>query len=617
MPDLGALLRSWLAGGRDAGARSTDSAEFAVAGKRTVAADGFRVELDLTSQVLAINLPEYEYDRGLDDKSGAFEAPLSPTLGKIDPGQPVSASVLAQKAKVFDDGLLAAVELATQDGVGRHVGKSGLLMALGRALVGKDPAVAGEVQALLLGAARLGQVAIPAAPPAVEPLVARAIQEFLADEKRSKPIGFYTWSERLSRIFQQDRMLQAELKDSAAIQTLMDALRADPALRAAYDALLRLTARLTNPFAAPDLRSLLAARDRGVLDPAEPGTRFFPPSAAHETEIIKRLFGNQPIPDGFVLVDEMVRRVRSGELNLEPRPESGWYDYQTWALEPLVIPERMPEGTRLSLADGYRGVLLELFKGLLTLTRESHIKWLEIPMVGSAMGPREVIIPIAPKLAAEPLPTFYLRRALGYRFARGVLEEAVGGAQLAGMHRLTPAGALRATLAEELAQIESLFMGAHVRVSRQLGLSPDASAGNESVADAASERFAAWAQGLDADPDLAQDLRTMVPVYYDIERNKTRVWAFLGWASRRVEVSYARPPKATILNRRGRPVSDGPTIRWGTLYTELAYPVTAEVYVDRILDREEFRRLCDGCGTRTEIMRKLGASGGTAPTIGA
>ncbi len=617
MPDLAAWLRSWLAREPGAGARSTDSSEFAVAGKRTVAADGFTVELDLTSQVLAINLPEHEYDWRLDYKSGAVEASLSPTLGKSDPGQPVSASVLAQKAKVFDDGLLAAVELATQDGVGRHIGKAGLLKALGRALVGLDPAVAGEVQALLLGAARLGQVAIPAVPAAVEPLVARAIQQFLTDEKRSKPIGFYTWSEQLSRIFQQDRMLQAELKDSAAIETLVGALRADPAVRAAYDALLRLTSRLTNPFAAPDLRSLLAARDRGVLDPPEPGTGFFPPAAANETEIIKRLFGDQPIPDDFVLVDEMIRRIRSGELNLEPRPESGWYDHQTWALEPLVIPERMPEGARLALGDEYRDLLLELFKGLLTLTRESHIKWLELPMVGSAMGSREVVIPIAPKLAAEPLPTFYLRRGLGYRYARGVLEEALGPPMLARMHRLTPAGAVHPTLAEELAEIESLFMGAHVSVSRQLGLTPDASAGDESVADRAGERFAAWARRLDVDPDLAQDLRAMVPVYYDIERRKTRVWLFLGWASRRIEVSYARPPKARILNRRGHPVSDGPTIRWGTLYTELAYPVTAEVYVDRILDREEFRRLCDGCGTRTEILRKLGASKGAAPAIGA
>jgi hypothetical protein len=411
-------------------------------------------------------------------------------------------------------------------------------------------------------------------------------------------------------------MLQAELKDFAAIGILVDALRADPSAHAAYDALLRLTSRLTNPFAAPDLRNLLAARDRGALDPPAPRTRFFPPSAGQETEIAKKLFDGRPIPDSFVLVDEMIRQIRSGELNLAPRPESGWYDYLTWALEPLVVPERMPEGARLALGEEYRDILLELFRGLLTLTRESHIKWLEIPPVGSALGPREVVIPIAPKLAAEPLPTFYLRRAIGYRFARGVLEEAFGTPQLARMHRLTPAGAVRATLAEELAEIESLFMGAHVSVSRQLGLTPDGSPGDESMANAAAERFAVWTRGLEADPDLAQDLRAMVPVYYDIERRKTRVWVFVGWASRRIEVSYAQPPKAKILDRRGNQVSAGPTIRWETLYTELTYPVTAEVYVDQILDREEFRRLCDGCGSRTDILRKLGASKETVPKSG-
>jgi hypothetical protein len=610
MPDIAAFVRWLLTRGSGAGARDTGDSEFAVAGQRTVTASGFRVELDLTSQVLAVDTPEYECDFGPEDKSGAFEASLRPTLGKIEPGQPVSASVLAQKAKAFDDGLLAAVELASQDAVGRQQGKAGLLHALCHALAGADPAVAGEAQALVLGAARLGQVASPVLPAAAETLARNRAEAFLADESRSKPVGFYTWSEPLSRIFRQDRMLQGELEQCAAIDVLVDALRADPSARAAYEALLRLTARLTNPLVAPDLRDLLVARDRGALDSPALHHRFFPPSAAHETELVKKLYEGRPIPDGFVLVDEMIRRIRGGESNLQPGPDSGWYDYQTWALEPLVIPERMPEAPRLSLGAGYRDVLLELFKGLLTLTRESHLKWLELPAVGSMLGPRIVIIPIAPKLAAEPLPTFYLRRALGYRFVRGVLEEAFGAPQLARMHRLTPAGAVDATLAEELTEIESLFVGAHVSVSRQLGLRPDAGAGDEPMASAAAGRFAAWARSLEADPDLAQDLRVMVPVYYDVERRKTKVWAFLGWASRRVDVSYAQPPKVTVRDRRGNPVPEGPTIRWETLYTELTYPVTAEVYVERILDRVEFRRLCDSCATRNEIMQRLEMSSG-------
>ena len=45
----------------------------------------------------------------------------------------VSASVLAQKAKQFDDGLYAAVDLAAQSGAGKFPGKAEMLGRLARA----------------------------------------------------------------------------------------------------------------------------------------------------------------------------------------------------------------------------------------------------------------------------------------------------------------------------------------------------------------------------------------------------------------------------------------------------------------------------------------------------
>jgi hypothetical protein len=56
---------------------------------------------------------------------------------------------------------------------------------------------------------------------------------------------------------------------------------------------------------------------------------------------------------------------------------------------PLVIPEKMPEAPRLDLDASYRRQLLELFKGILALTRETHIKQLEIPAVGAAAPRRK------------------------------------------------------------------------------------------------------------------------------------------------------------------------------------------------------------------------------------
>ena len=66
---------------------------------------------------------------------------MSPTLAAT--GGFVSASVLAQKAKQFDDGLYAAVEEAAQNGAGRFAGESGCLLArLARALRRRGRAIA-------------------------------------------------------------------------------------------------------------------------------------------------------------------------------------------------------------------------------------------------------------------------------------------------------------------------------------------------------------------------------------------------------------------------------------------------------------------------------------------
>ena len=589
--------------GRSLQQANSSENEFAVPGKRTVITAGYKVELDLTNQVLAIGAPK-DWEYRSDGNPRLAEAPLKPTLGSTSMTEFVSASVLAQKAKIFDDGLYAAVEVAAQNGMGKHAGKASLLSSIGSALAQADSSSAQTAQELLLGAASLGHVPVTAIPPAVDLRVRHAVEAFLADERRSKPISFYTWSEQLRNIFQQDRMLQSDI-DALGINAIANAFRVHPEAKDVYARHLRLISKLSNPFAKADLRKVIAVNNQNV---AAEDVAFFPPSVAHETNIAKKLFGYRPIPDDFVLADEMIRQIRSGELYLEPSDDSGWYDYQTWAIAPLVIPEYMPEGERLQLDDEYRKLLLNLFKGLLTLTRETHVKQLERIAAGAAARPREekIFIDIDPALSAEPLATHYLRRAAGYRFIRTVLEEAFGSKALESMYRLTATGPVATPLAEELSAIETLFSGAYVKVSRELGLTPDPALGSN--VSGAADRFVSWARDIKADPDLRVDLRAMVPVFYDVERRKTKVWAFLGWTERPIIISFARQPTATIRNVDGTRPSPAPEIRWGGLYKQLQYPVTVELYVDKVLDRDEFRKLCDSCVTRSEIVRRLDAS---------
>ena len=415
--------------------------------------------------------------------------------------------------------------------------------------------------------------------------------QFFADELRSKPIGFYTWSEELARIFREDRLLQSDIGDAGDLVQVAETLRAAPLLRASYEACLRLPERLTNMLAYGDLRAAMTALDAG-RPVARGATAFFPPSIAHETQLVKRLFGDRPIPGGFDLSKALVQAVRSGAIDLTPSESSGLYDVQTWALETLIAPERALEAKRLVLDPSYVQHLEELFRSILAATRETHIKQLEIPLAGGA-APRPVKkLYVRPQLTVEPLVTFYQRRADSYRFARAVLVETFGEDGLAEMRGLRGGARTRSpveqSLGDELRTMIHLFDGAAATAMRELGMPTtwDTTA------------FERW-NGGHADPDVDADVRAMVPVFHDVERGKTKVWMILGWSSSTLEASFAVPPHVEVLGWRSRDVQLSMARR------PLAVPVMVEAYVSRILDRDEFRATCDRLRTADAIVAAL------------
>jgi hypothetical protein len=552
---------------------------------RTIQAEGWAVRLDLGRQVLRLEVFEVfnDWGRGGRETGGP---PLLPALPPTGDG-PVSAATLLMKAKQFDDGLCAAVELAAQQGAGRFAGKSALLRSLAATLAAGLPNAGVGAAATTHAACELGGVPV-AVPEAIAESVRVAKDDFLRDDRTSKPLGFYTWTPELAAIFRQDRFLQQPL-DPGPADALARALEQTPGASDAYDACLRLAARLTNPPKKPGLR------DAGKSPP------FFPPSRSHEVTLLERLYEDRPIPEGFDLMGELIRRVRSGEINLMPGEQSGWYDRQTWSLEPLLLPDRRPESARLELGKRYRKHLEDLFRGALALARETHAKQTGGGR-GGYRGVRQRPIRIRPGLTVEPLPTVYARRAAGYRFVRSALEEAFGADALDCMHRLTPDGASKFGLGEELARVEELFVGASATASIELGM------GTADGGVAAVRCFSGWREKLRSDADVGRDARMMVPVFYDDQRGKTKVWAFLGWRSVAVDAEFRSPPQILSvepLMGSGRPPREPPPILFSGDQYELAVPVMAEVYVERLLNRDEFRRHCDRHRTQAAILSNL------------
>ena len=83
-------------------------------------------------------------------------------------------------------------------------------------------------------------------------------------------------------------------------------------------------------------------------------------------------------------------------------------------------------------------------------------------------------------------------------------------------------------------------------------------------------------------------------------------WAVLGWSTMPVEVAFARNPAAAILDKQGYKVPKGRVeLDFEPSYYTVVYPVMAEVYVEKILNRDEFRRHCDKYKTREAILANL------------
>jgi hypothetical protein len=525
-----------------------------------------------------------------------------------------SAAALVQKGKQFDDGLYAAVELAMQNGIGDVTGKKTWLPRLAAKV---DPSAGGTPLAQIYAALQLAGHEV-SAPAALTRKLDAELQQFRADENRSKPLGFYTWSQPLEQIFRQDRMLQTPVdggQNGPPLMAVAKQLAADADARASYERVLKLNERLTNKLTGPGYREALASLDAGEEPkfPSRVMVSFFPASRSPEGDLVMKLYGNRPIPPGFDLMKEVIARLKNGQLSFQPQPDSGWYDHQLWSIEPLVRFNTTDEAKRLRPNDEYRKHLEELFKGTYALMRETHVKQLEHPAPASEAPGRPKVerekVYIAPDPHVELLPTMYLRRAESYRFVRNVLDDTLGAENVKQLHRQTARGPVEMNLADELALQEQLFAGAYVVACREIGMPeklPE-SLGGEAAADEQAATFLRWVASLASDADLAPDARMMVPVFYDQQRRKMKVWVMLGWDGKYSSVGYDRQPKVTITDAEGKTVTDntGPEVIFTASGRQLATPVFAELYVSKLLDRAEFRRHCDIYQSQAAILANL------------
>jgi hypothetical protein len=517
-----------------------------------------------------------------------------------------SVNMIDGKAKQFDDGLYAALDQAYYQGLkGTLQSHVELVRRIHEKLDPNSPAAA-----YLAAGLELAGVTVPTADPKGKD---QLLANFRADENRSKPIGFYTWNKKLESRFRFLRFFQKEFpgNDLATPEAIAQALAKDPVLLADYRKAIGFYARLTNPSACLSVADLPAekpldalaferlCREKKVIHQS---VALFPPSRSREGMLFEKLFPDR-LPENADLMHELIRRIRSGEVLLQPGPDSGWYDYQVYALETLLLPEKGEEHEKLLLTKEYKKRMLEAFQALVTKHRETHVR--QIPTTVSKAEPTPPQ-EVTPRLRCEPCPSYYLRTARSYAFLATFLEAAIGKPALQELHGLKEDGQRPRDLYDELNWMRDLFYGVYLVSAEDIGLKP-ALAKNELADPERCYRLAAeWLFRPFSDPDLAVDTRVAVPTVVDYNRGVTRLWLTLGVRLAKLEATYATPPslKPTKGNEDWQVAKSSQLVP-----AQYLIPVDefAEVELQglRVLTRKELRDICNTAVTKEAILRAL------------
>jgi hypothetical protein len=550
--------------------------------------------VNASSAVLKLDVPLL-----LPDQEAALLV-LRPSYADAIANAPASMKVLPSinlidgKAKQFDDGLFAAIDLAHFKGLKPKL--VSVVSVIERLHERVRPESAASAY-LAAGLKFAGVEVKPARPDQVSDW----LQRFEASAMDSKPFSFYTWSEDLARVFRFMRFFQQKLpgRSTDLIKELASALGSDPRLLEDYQTTNAFNARLTNPLGTHTLADVGARAGRGE-DPAS--VAVFPSSRSKETELFRRLFPLGLAP-GADLMRELIHAIRKGDVDLTPRADGGWYEYQVYALETFLMPEKGQEHPKLLLTGAYKKRMLEAFAALMTKRRETHARSLEVAKVAAAPP----LTKFKPRLRVEPCPTYYLRTARSYDFVLNFLVATVGADGLASLYGLKEGGGRARPLLEELRWMRELFYGLHLLSAEDIGMAP-ALHSDEPVDRAACEATANdWLASYSKDADLKVDTRVSVPIFFDAASGRTRLWTTIGVRLSKLDASYARAPKIKPAQGSDDWREVDPHQLEGS-QNVIAVDEFAEAEIRGLqpLTRTEFRQVCDAYKTKAEIVQALG-----------
>jgi hypothetical protein len=501
-----------------------------------------------------------------------------------------SVQTVVTYLKQLDDTIYAGVEETVQEGLMPTVQSKREILRGAIAYLSASRSAAGDEALVVVAAAsRLGGDE-PSIPADLASDVDAVESDFMATPDESKPIGFYTWSDELQSIWQQDRLLQRPLPSKASTCALASAIAAEPARRAQYETLVALYGKLTNPVES-SLVPLLDAAAAGTCAPSSAGA-FLSVSETPEVTLFEKLYPGG-VPPNADLMGDLIAAIRAGTVDLTPQATDGWYEYQLYALETLLVTDQSEERAKVGFTARYKKRLQEAFSTLLVEHRETHVKQASTVQTLSADLP-----PPTPRFRLEPLATVYVRHARSYVFLERALDAVLGAGALDGAVAVDANGKTAQTLRARIESARDLFYGLYLVSTEDLGFAPALAA----TGDPASDRWPAlaaaanqWLAALPGDALAASDVRVMVPIA-DLGGGRYKYWAVIG-----VRATLAGYSFITGDDMSAPPV-DQQTKVWLPTEQFLEVESSAEP-----LSREELRALCDREKTPSAIQAALEA----------
>lgn len=501
-----------------------------------------------------------------------------------------SVQTIGTYAKQLDDTIYAGVEHAALAGLAPTIAPKRALLTESLAWLaahrsaGGDDAIARIAAALELGGATAD------APGDLANAIARVKADFLARPSIAKPFGFYTWSDELRRIWQQDRLLQQPLTNAAAC-SFAQAIVADAARATRYKTLVDLYGRLTNPVRATLVDLLPIASDASCLQKNEE-LAFLSTSRSVEVGLYEKLYPNG-IPADANLMQDLINAIRSGAVDLTPKPESGWYQWQEYALETLLVTDKAEERSKIAFMARYKKRLQEAFETMLTQHRETHAKQSDTVTLSAAAEPP------TPAFRVEPLATVYVRHARSYVFLEAALDAVEGTEFLDKGVAVDASGVTSETLRARIRRTRDLFYGLYLVSSQDVGMAPKLGAKGDPEASTWKDLASAaakWLETIASDPIASSDVRVMIPIA-NIDDKRARYWAVIGVRTTIAGYSFIKggvdvsPPKPEDQSHVPLP-------------TEQFLEVTSSATP---LSRDELRALCDQYKTADAIKAAIEA----------